>query len=117
MILRLANQTAITATQNEARHLIRELEPTILQVNTANVTGTNPTLDIKLQTSADGTNWIDVSMTAPQLTAAGSSATVFSAGAKLSNFVRAVATIGGTDTPTFDYEILLGAIDYDKEGS
>jgi hypothetical protein len=66
-------------------------------------TGTNPTLDVKLQDSADGsTGWADVTGAAfSQVTNAAASAQVvkFNASA-VQRYIRAVATVGGT-TPSF----------------
>lgn len=66
-------------------------------------TGTTPTLDVKLQDSADGsTGWADVTGAAfTQVTNATASAQVlkFNASA-VRRYIRAVATIGGT-TPSF----------------
>lgn len=65
--------------------------------------GTNPTLDVKLQDSADGsTGWADIAGAAfAQVTNASPSAQIvkFSA-SNARRFVRVVATIGGT-TPSF----------------
>ena len=66
-------------------------------------TGTTPTLDVKLQDSADGsTGWADVTNVAfAQVTNAAASAQVlkFNASA-VKRYIRAVATVGGT-TPSF----------------
>ena len=67
-------------------------------VNITAVAGTTNTIDLKFQTSADGTTWSDVAGgTLPQLTAVGNarcSALV------TGNFVQVVATLGGTGSPT-----------------
>lgn len=65
------------------------------------VSGTTPTLDLKLQTSMDGTTWDDVGAF-PQKTAAGTHTRVFS---PVGNFCRWVWTIGGTATPTFNFSV------------
>ena len=66
-------------------------------------TGTTPTLDVKLQDSADGsTGWADVTGAAfTQVTNAAASAQVvkFNASA-VKRYIRAVATVAGT-TPLF----------------
>jgi hypothetical protein len=70
--------------------------------------GTTPTLDVKLQSSADNsTGWADISGAAfTQVTDAGSSAAVLEKIAvnvdACERYVRAVKTVGGTDTPAFD---------------
>lgn len=63
--------------------------------------GTSPTLDVKVQTSPDGTNWYDVAAFA-QITAAGTSYKSFSG---LDRYVRAAWTIGGSSTPTFAFSV------------
>jgi len=66
-------------------------------------TGTTPTLDVKLQDSADGsTGWADITGAAfTQVTNAAASAQVvkFNASA-VKRYIRAVATVAGT-TPLF----------------
>lgn len=75
------------------------------------VTGTNPTLDVKLQVSADNVTWTDTGgVSLAQLTAASAAATLSFTTAPpytLLNtpagfpWVRMVKTIGGSATPTF----------------
>lgn len=76
--------------------------------------GTNPTLDVIVQHSPDGTNWFDL-ITFTQLTAAGSEfkaiseeqgTTVQAIGDRL----RAKYTLGGTN-PSFTFSVLLTAQD------
>ncbi|GAB4245695.1 MAG: hypothetical protein OHK0028_23650 [Deltaproteobacteria bacterium] len=66
-------------------------------------TGTNPTLDVKLQDSADGsTGWADIAGAAfTQVTNAAPAAQIVKFNASNARrYVRAVVTIGGT-TPSF----------------
>jgi hypothetical protein len=66
----------------------------LLMVQITAITGTSPTLVVKLQESSDNATWSDVvGATTASLTAVGS-AVAFGAPAK--GYVRAVATIGGT---------------------
>lgn len=60
-------------------------------------TGTNPTLDVTIQTSKDKVTWRTL-ITFTQATAAGTERK--SAGG-FDRFVKAVLTIGGTASPTF----------------
>lgn len=117
MIKIIASSVAATTTENGPRAKIGEVEVTLIQVNASNVAGTTPTLDVKLQVSADGTNWKDSGLTVPQILANGSEFTVVSSGQKLVGFVRAVATIGGSAGQTFDYDVYLAGVDYDKQGT
>lgn len=74
-------------------------------VHVSAVSGTSPTLAVKLQDSADGVTFADVTgaATAANLTAAGN-ATFFGRSAK--PYVRLVATVGGT-TPNFTASVVL----------
>lgn len=70
----------------------------------ASVTGTNPTLDGKLQHSRDGVTWYDVDATNAkftQLLAAGSQFVQIPANLELMPNLRIAFTVGGTNTPTF----------------
>lgn len=71
------------------------------------VTGTAPTLDVKIQDSADNSSWADYGSAFAQKAAAGvSRMNVDLKGAR--QYVRAVATIGGT-TPSFPCSVVLVA--------
>lgn len=64
--------------------------------------GTTPTLDVSIETSADGsTGWTAIASFAQQTTTTAGVHKVFSG---VDRFVRAVATIGGT-TPSFTYAV------------
>jgi VCBS repeat-containing protein len=63
--------------------------------------GTNPTLDITIQGSDDGTTFYTLG-TFAQKTGVASEKKAFEA----PPFVRYASTIGGTDTPSFTYSIL-----------
>ena len=103
-VLSLFDPAAHTATVNGSAVDILDYEghaAAILQ--SAAGTGTTPTLDVKLQDSADGsTDWQDVSGAAfTQVTDAAAAAEVIKFNASdVRRYVRAVATIGGS-TPSF----------------
>lgn len=83
----------------------------VLEVGT--VSGTSPTLDVKLQDSADDSTYADVSgETLAQVTATGASKSKSVDMTSLRRYVRAVGTIAGT-TPSFDFgvELVLGGDD------
>lgn len=77
------------------------------------VSGTSPTLDVKIQDSADNSTFADVTgLTFTQVTASNNSQVLRVSGLNTSTrrrYLRAVGTIGGT-TPSFAFgvEILLG---------
>jgi hypothetical protein len=67
----------------------------------AGVSGTNPTMDVKLQESSDNSNWTDVTSGAfAQQTAAGHNE-IHVKLLPTTRYVRMVSVIGGTSTPTF----------------
>jgi hypothetical protein len=69
---------------------------------TASSGDTSQTLDVKIQTSPDGATWSDVASFTQVTTATGSQHKVFTG---LDRFVRAVATVGGTGTPSFTFTV------------
>lgn len=125
-----AHSTAFTGPAMEtggARTLIIELDITA-------VTGTTPTLDVKVQTLVDGTNWCDVAAftqrttgTARQLLRITSSPGTVQAEVACTDGTLAAATIhqgpfgsafrikhatpGGTATPTYTYSVTAWAVD------
>lgn len=66
------------------------------------VTGTNPTLDVVLETTGDGTNYYTVDAFVQKTAAATADARVFGPLGALSRWKW---TIGGTSTPTFTFSI------------
>jgi hypothetical protein len=68
------------------------------------VTGTSPTLDLKLQESADNSTWADITGAAfAQQNAAGTNTLQVRT---TKRYVRAVATVGGT-SPNFAFGVYL----------
>jgi hypothetical protein len=68
--------------------------------------GTTPTLDVKLQTSGDGTTWDDVASFPQQTTTQTGRYKVFG---PLGTYVRWVWTIAGT-TPSFTFAVSVNAL-------
>ena len=102
-VLSLFDPAARTATVNGSAVDILDYDgfaAGILQ--SAAGTGTTPTLDVKLQDSADGsTGWADIAGAAfAQVTNAASRQIVKFNASAARRYIRAVATIGGT-TPSF----------------
>lgn len=64
--------------------------------------GTNPTLDVILQTTADGTNWYTVGAFTQKTEITAAEAKIFG---PLGDSSRWKWTIGGTDTPSFTFAI------------
>lgn len=73
----------------------------LLMVHCTAASGTNPTLDVSLEESADNSSWTAIANSgATQLTAAGNRV----ASARVTKrYVRVAHAIGGTDTPTFTF--------------
>lgn len=80
-------------------------------VSVGAVSGTTPTLDLKIQESDDNSTFTDITgATFTQLTAVGREEIQFKS---IKRYIRAVATIGGT-SPSFTFAvILLGYERYD----
>ena len=64
--------------------------------------GTNPTLDVQLQTSPDGSTWTNLGSAFTQATGVTSQRKIFTG---LDRFIQAVATIGGTGGPSFTFSL------------
>jgi hypothetical protein len=97
--------TVATATRNGDPLEVGMRSDACLELVVTAASGTTPTLDVKLQTSKDGSGtglgaWRDVASFA-QATGAASERKSFSG---LDRFVRAVATVGGT-TPSFTFSV------------
>jgi len=68
--------------------------------------GTSPTLDVKIQNSADGTTYTDVAGAAfAQVTTTASLQSIRLDTRSVKKYIRAVGTIGGT-SPSFNFAVL-----------
>jgi hypothetical protein len=104
----LIPMASVTATANGTGVDVQQFVGSIaVMLACKSTAGTTPTLDIKLQSSADNsTGWADISGAAfTQVTDAGTSAATLE---KISvnvdaceRYIRAVKTIGGTSSPAF----------------
>ena len=81
-------------------------------LHSAGGSGTNPTLDVKLQESDDGsTGWTDISGASfSQVTTSASLQKIRIGIGGTKKYIRAVATIGGS-SPSFDFAVSLLALD------
>src|SRR6476646_2890850 len=76
-------------------------------LNITTVSGTSPTLVVKFQDSADGTNWVDVaSGVFSSQNATGINSLVLS---NVGPYLRAVQTVGGT-TPSFTFDLYVAGV-------
>ena len=81
-------------------------------------TGTSPTLDVKIQDSADSTNgsdgtWADFSPSIAFVQVTNAAASQQAIGLVANNarkWIRAVSTVGGSATPTFTFSVLINAV-------
>jgi hypothetical protein len=86
----------------------REANSLVLTLAATAKTGTSPTLDVKAQTSEDGSTWVDVVSGAfTQLT---SGSTLPSSQTLIINhlgaYTKLVSTIGGSSTPGWTYSVV-----------
>lgn len=89
---------AIAATAAGTSYEVARYTEAVLYVDVTAVSGTSPTLDVKVQSSPDDSIWADVaSGSITQFTAA---ATRLVAVSNIGRYVRAYYTIGGSATPT-----------------
>ena len=105
----LKSQTITTTTTGSAVNLSGYTgEFVLIAAVTKATAGTLPTCDVTIEDSADGsTDWTLIA-TVPQVTAA---ADVFLQDRldmrEVRKYIRAVATVGGTDTPTFALSVCM----------
>jgi hypothetical protein len=92
---------ARTATANGTAFDTSDVDEITGTVTVTAASGTNPTLDVILQTTADGTNYYTAG-SFTQLTTTGTEAKVFTG---LGSSSRWRWTIGGTDTPSFTFSV------------
>jgi len=87
-----------------------EGEAIIILSSDAASAGTDPTLDVKLQESdVEGSGYTDISgATFTQVTDAEASSQKISINTNdVKRYLRAIGTLGGTNTPTFTYSVEL----------
>lgn len=80
---------------------IAEKKELIVTLDVTVVSGTTPTLDVKLQHSPDGSKWSDLGTAFAQKIAAGREVKAFT---QFHKFVKVVYTIAGT-TPSFTFSV------------
>lgn len=92
-----------TTTNGSAVNILDYEGPVVIVLDARNVAGATPTLDVKIQDSADGsTGWADVSGAAfTQVTTGQSSQRIVVDSNACKKFIRDVGTIGGTSTPSY----------------
>jgi len=87
----------------------------LIVLSTTNAAGSSPTLDVKIQESADNSTWSDITGAAfDQVTTSNDDdqfSLTISADAA-SQYIRAHLTVGGTSTPTFEASVT--GIGFDK---
>lgn len=74
------------------------------------VTGTSPTLDGKVQDSADGsTGWVDTGAVATQVTASNNTQNIVVDKSATKRFLRYIATVGGS-SPVFPLQVTCNGL-------
>ncbi len=100
-LLAFNNQT-VTANTNSSGLNVGEGAELRVQLEVAGtVSGTSPTLDVKLQDSADGSSWADTGLAFAQITATGARQQREWKARKGRGYLRLHGTIGGTGSPSF----------------
>jgi hypothetical protein len=97
---------ARTATANGTAFATDNVDEIVGTITVTAASGTNETLDVTLETTADGTNYYTVGAFTQKTAAATAEAKVFGPVGSLSRW-RWV--IGGTDTPSFTFSIAATA--------
>jgi hypothetical protein len=95
------NSQTLTSSTNSSGFNVGEGAELRVQLEVAGtVSGTSPTLDVKLQDSADGSSWADTGVAFTQVTATGSRQQREFRTKQGRPHVRLAATVGGT-SPSF----------------
>jgi hypothetical protein len=92
---------ARTATVNGSAVEAEQFGELYCELNVTAQSGTTPTLDVTIETSKDGTNWVQIGAFTQVTTSTGVSRRSFGG---VSRFVRGRATIGGT-TPSYTFDL------------
>jgi len=100
-----SSSTRGSGSTNSSSQDVGDYREAIAFARVTDKSGTNPTLDIKFQGSPDGSNFADLGDSFTQITTTGTYLKKLSE--NFGKYVRAVATIGGTDTPTFTFSLSL----------
>lgn len=110
VVATLQKPAAKTATFTSASVDLRDYDGvgSILLACAAATAGTNPTLDVKVQDSADNSSFADVAgLTFTQVTNADSLQKLNIDTGNLRRYIQVVGTIGGTSTPTFTPSVVF----------
>lgn len=113
LALNLSRTATLTGTGVDLQGL--DGEAVVIQSAGAATSGSSPTLDGKLQDSADNsTGWADITGAVfTQVTTTASDQKISINVSEVKRYVRYVGTIGGTSTPTFPFSCnLIGSSKY-----
>jgi len=94
---------AQTVTNTSLAVNVGQFRSVVVFLNVTAVSGTTPSMTVKIQDTGDGTNWVDTGSAFAPVTAAGIFRLVVP---DLGLFLRAVSTITGT-TPSFTYSLVV----------
>jgi hypothetical protein len=107
-LLHVGSETATGAEDKQELGAVLATQSIYASLHVLTVSGTNPTLDVLLESDADGSAGGETTrITFTQATAATSEWKSL-AGAVTDTYWRASWTIGGTDTPTFEFIVSVG---------
>ncbi len=100
----LSDTTLNVTVTGDSVCLPRQSEDFVFILHAEDTAGTNPTLDVKIQHSNDESVWFDLDTAFTQVTTVTSDQVkqINSASTHVLRCVRAVATLGGTASPSFN---------------
>lgn len=105
----VATAGGVTTNTNGSAFDLRPYDGDIrLMLNANTVSGTNPTLDVKIQHSEDNSTWVDSGVAFTQVTSGSSFQVRVATAEQFRRYIRVVDTVSGT-TPSFGRSVNLVA--------
>ena len=109
-LLHVGSETATGAEDKQVLGAVSATQSIYAALHVLTVTGTNPTLDVVLESDADGTAGGETARITFAQATAETSEWASLAGAVTDTYWRVSWTIGGTDTPTFGFNVAVGIL-------
>jgi hypothetical protein len=109
-LLHVGSETATGAEDKQVLGAVSATQSIYAALHVLTVTGTDPTLDVVLESDADGAAGGETARITFAQATAETSEWASLAGAVTDTYWRASWTIGGTDTPTFEFILAVGIL-------